>query len=271
MTGRTSNRVINSIDNILDDVKAAGQAGVDAQKEMRDTDRVYKEDGSVVTETDKRIEDYLFARIATLHPEANILAEETARSFDPEQPYTFAIDPIDGTDAFSQGMISWCVSVGLFDRALTPIAGIVYAPRMDLLFFADVGQPATLNSTPIAPPDPGSPLTPASNLMVTSHAHLQFDIRKLPCKIRSIGSAALHLCYPLVFPAVYGAIENAKGHIWDIAGAHGINRSLGFEVELLSGGAIDYARMVDGSPVGDVVLAGHRQRIDTLRAIIAGG
>jgi fructose-1,6-bisphosphatase/inositol monophosphatase family enzyme len=260
--------VINTIDNILDDVKAAGQAGVDAQREMRDTDRIYKGDGSVVTEADKRIEDYLFARIATLHPEANILTEETARAFDPEQPYTFAIDPIDGTDAFSQGMISWCVSVGLLDRALTPIAGIVYAPRMDLLFFADVGQRATLNEASITPPDPAPPLTAASNLMVTSHAHLQCDIRRLPGKIRSIGSAALHLCYPLVYPAVYGAIENANGHIWDIAGAHGINRSLGFEVELLSGGPIDYAGMVDGGPVGDVVLAGHKQRIDKLRAIM---
>jgi fructose-1,6-bisphosphatase/inositol monophosphatase family enzyme len=262
------NHVIDSINSILNDVIAAGRIGAAAQKEMRGTDRIEKIDGSVVTETDKRIEDYLFARIATLYPETNILTEETTRSFDPEQPYTFAIDPIDGTDAFSQGMISWCVSVGLLDRTLTPIAGIVYAPRMDLPFFADVGQRATLNGVAIAPPDPAPPLTRASNLMVTSHAHLQFDIRRLPGKIRSIGSAALHLCYPLVYRAVYGAIENANGHIWDIAGAHGINRSLDFEVELLSGGVVDYAGMVDGGPVGDVILAGHRQRIDKMRAII---
>jgi myo-inositol-1(or 4)-monophosphatase len=263
--------VIDSINSILNDVVVAGHIGAAAQKEMRGIDRIEKADGSIVTETDERIEDYLFARIGTLYPEANILTEETTRTFDPEQPYTFAIDPIDGTDAFSQGMISWCVSVGLLDDELTPIAGIVYAPRMDLLFFADVGRRATLNGTPIFPPDPAPPLTPASNLMVTSHAHLQFDIRKLPGKIRSIGSAALHLCYPLVYRAVYGAIENGNGHIWDIAGAHGINRSLGFDVELLSGGPIDYSRMVNGSSVGEVILSGHKRRIDELRAVIAAG
>jgi hypothetical protein len=74
----------------------------------------------------------------------------------------------------------------------------------------------------------------------------------------------------LVYPAVYGAIENANGHIWDIAGAHGINRSLGFEVELLSGGVVDYAGMVDGSSVGEVILSGHRQRIEALREILTG-
>jgi myo-inositol-1(or 4)-monophosphatase len=262
------NHVIISINSILNDVIAAGRIGAAAQEEMRGTDRIKKVDGSIVTETDKRIEDYLFARIATLYPEANILTEETSRPFDPEQPYTFAIDPIDGTDAFSQGMISWCVSVGLLDGELEPIAGVVYAPRMDLLFFADVGQRATLNEASISPPDPGPPLTAASNLMVTSHAHLQCDIRRLPGKIRSIGSAALHLCYPLIYPAVFGAIENANGYIWDIAGGHAINRSVGFDVELLSGGPIDYSRMADGSSVGEVILSGHQQRIDELRAII---
>jgi fructose-1,6-bisphosphatase/inositol monophosphatase family enzyme len=242
--------------------------GAEAQQKMRFSDRSYKDDGSVVTETDKQIDEYLFEQIAALYPQANILTEETVRDFDPERPYTFAVDPIDGTDVFSQGMAGWCVSVGLFDEELSPIAGIVYAPKLDLLLFADVGKRATLNGAELSPPNPTEPLSDRSNVMVMSQLHRRLDLRKLPGKIRNVGSAALHLCFPLLYSGVVGSIEGDGGHIWDIAGAHALNRSLGFDLELLSGGPIDYAKMIDGSPVGDVILAGHGRRIDELRSIL---
>jgi fructose-1,6-bisphosphatase/inositol monophosphatase family enzyme len=162
------------------------------------------------------------------------------------------------------------VSVGLFDDALSPIAGIVYAPKLDLLLFADVGKRATINGDKLSPPEPGEPLSDRSNVMVMSQLHRQLDLSKLPGKIRNVGSAALHLCFPLIYSGVVGSIEGAGGHIWDIAGAHAINLSLGFDLELLSGGPIDYAGMIDGSPVGDVILAGHRQRVNELRKVLTG-
>jgi fructose-1,6-bisphosphatase/inositol monophosphatase family enzyme len=262
--------IIESIAALREHVEAAGRMGAEAQQKLRFSDRSYKDDGSVVTETDKLLDAYLFEQIAALYPQANILTEETVRAFDSARPYTFAVDPIDGTDVFSQGMAGWCVSVGLFDWALSPIAGIVHAPRLDLLLFADVGKRATLNGAELSPPEPSEPLSNRSNVMVMSQLHRQLDLRKLPGKIRNVGSAALHLCFPLIYSGVVGSIEGAGGHIWDIAGAHALNRSLGFGLELLNGGPIDYAGMVDGSPVGDVILAGHRQRVDELREILTG-
>jgi fructose-1,6-bisphosphatase/inositol monophosphatase family enzyme len=264
----TSERAINSIGNILEHVETAGKIGTEAQQEIRFSDRSYKGDGSVVTETDKQIDEYLFEQIAALYPQANVLTEETVRAFDPQKPYTLAVDPIDGTDVFSQGMAGWCVSVGLFDGALTPIAGIVYAPKLDLLLFADVGKRATLNGSELSPPDLLEPLSDRSNVMVMSQLHRRIDLSKLPGKIRNIGSAALHLCFPLLYSGVVGAIEGPGGHIWDIAGAHAVLRSHGFDLELLGGGGIDYVKMVDGSPVGAVILAGREQRIDELRGVL---
>jgi fructose-1,6-bisphosphatase/inositol monophosphatase family enzyme len=261
---------MDSIENILAHVETAGGMGAEAQREGCGLDRRLKDDGTIVTETDKRIDAFLFERIAALYPRANILTEEAVRAFDPERPHTFAVDPIDGTDVFSQGMAGWCVSVGLFDRALTPIAGVVYAPQLDLLLFADVGKRATLNGAELSPPSPTEPLSDRSNVMVVSQLHRRLDLGKLPGKIRSVGSAALHLCFPLIYSGVVGSIEGDGGHIWDIAGAHALNRSLGFDLELLSGGPVDYARMIDGSPVGDVILAGHKQRVDELRAVLTG-
>ena len=77
---------------------------LDAQRGT--VERSYKQDGSVLTEIDRRVEDYLFGEISRLYPDANVVTEETARSFDPDRPYTFAVDPIDGTDVFSQGSCS---------------------------------------------------------------------------------------------------------------------------------------------------------------------
>jgi fructose-1,6-bisphosphatase/inositol monophosphatase family enzyme len=158
---------IHSIACILEDVKTAGRIALEAQLTghlVRD----YKSDGSVVTEIDKQLDPFLSACIERDFPQAN--------PFDPQKPYTFAIDPIDGTDVYSQGMHGWCISLGLLDQHLRPVAGIVFAPRLDLLLFADVTQPATLNSIPISLPDAPDPLSEKWNLMVSSRVTLMIRL-----------------------------------------------------------------------------------------------
>jgi fructose-1,6-bisphosphatase/inositol monophosphatase family enzyme len=65
-----------------------------------------------------------------------------------------------------------------------------------------------------------------------------------------------------------GAVEGRGGHIWDIAGAHAILRSHGFDLEYLSGGTINYAVLRDGSPAGDNILGGSREQIKRLRRVL---
>ena len=215
---------IDSIVDVLSYVQTAGQMALEAQRGLSVADRTFKRDGSVLTEIDQRIEDYLARSIAQAYPQANILGEETLRAHDPSKPYAFCIDPIDGTDVYSQGMPGWCVSVGLLDAAWTPVAGAICAPRWDLILFADVGKAATCNGKQIQPPDTSEPLSKKSNVMAYSRGHTQLDWSHYPGKIRSIGSAALHLCFPLICSAVVGAVEGRGAHIWDIVGAHAILR-----------------------------------------------
>jgi len=256
---------IASIKRLLTAVQTAGKEALESQSE---TERDFKADGSVVTGADKALDEALFNVIHRLYPAANILTEEAARPFEPERPYTFAVDPIDGTDVYSQGMAGWCVSVALLDDSLTPIAGIIYAPRLDVLLFADVGRPATLNGKAITPPEAASELVAQANVMVTSRLHRHVNVCQLPAKLRSIGSAALHLSFPLIYSVVFGTVEGPGGHVWDIAGAHAILRSHGMGFELLGGGDVDYTNMVRGGVVGDVMLAGHRSNIDALRGAL---
>jgi myo-inositol-1(or 4)-monophosphatase len=220
-----------------------------------------------VTDTDKQIDAFLFERVSRQHPEANILTEEAERPFDSQKPCTFTVDPIDGTDVFSQGMPFWSVVIGLHDQALKPRAGIVYAPCLDMLLMADIGRPATLNGEAIPLHNLDEPLSGDSNIMLASKMHRRFDLTPFPGKIRNVGSAALHLCFPMLYPAVFGAVESQSVRIWDIAGPHAILLSLGFDLEYLGGGRIDYSTLTDGSPVTDIVVAGTKQRIDALRKL----
>ncbi len=257
-----------SIGAILDHVKRAGAMAAEMQHDSRLSRRDYKADKSVITETDHRVEDFLSEQIAASCPDANIITEEADRPFDPQKPRTFAIDPIDGTDVYSQGMPGWCISVGLLDQHLVPIGGIIFAPRLDLLIVAEAGSSPTLNGAPLPSYGPPEPISVRSNLMVTSRIHKQLDLSGYVGKIRSIGSAALHLCFPLIYAPVIGALEGPGAHIWDMAAAHSINRARGRDLVYLNGEPIDYTPLVNGRVAGDVIMSGHQSIQEELRRMI---
>jgi fructose-1,6-bisphosphatase/inositol monophosphatase family enzyme len=165
-------------------------------------------------------------------------------------------------------MAGWCVSLGLLDRDLRPIAGIVFAPRLDLLFFADVGTPVTLNSADIRVPSSAASLSASANVMVSSRIHRYPDFRGFRYKIRSIGSGALHLCFPLVYRGVFAAIQGTGSHIWDIAGAHAIVASLGSCFEYWDGNPIDYSALLDGSSGCGIIVSGLRPHIEALKSVL---
>ena len=264
----SNSRPLKTIIPLLEYVTAAGDQALKNQRLLNFSDRGYKADGSILTEIDKKTEDYLFEQISRIYPGANIITEETVRFYDPEREYTFTIDPIDGTDTFSQGMNGWCITIGLLDSKLQPIAGIVYSPPLKMLVFADIGKPAELNGEIIETPDPAESISPQSNLMVPSRCHRLCSLSLFPGKLRNIGSAALHLIYPLIYPGIYGTIEGSGTHIWDIAGAHAINLSLGLDFLFSDGSKFSYSSMTDGSTAGKVFIAGSKYRISEIQKII---
>lgn len=94
--------------------------------------RTYKDDGSVLTNTDLYISSTICDVIRTLFPEANIVTEESLNEFDDHAEMTFVLDPIDGTDVYSQGSPAWCISLGILDRNHKCVGAMVNAPRFGL-------------------------------------------------------------------------------------------------------------------------------------------
>lgn len=259
---------IASIADLTPIVETAGQMALGAQNDLQTLDRSLKSDGSIITQTDQRVEAYLTEQITQRYPDANVLGEESVWSYDREQPYTFCIDPVDGTDVYSQGMAGWCISLGLLDRALAPVAGIIFAPRLGLTFVADMGQAGTLNGRALSLADEPMDLGPRANLMIPSRSHRYLDLRRFPGKCRSLGSAALHLVYPLAYEAVFAAIQVPGAHIWDIAGAHALCRSVGAAFEYIDGRSVDYAPLLDGRALEEIILSGPRAQIEALKGVL---
>ena len=104
--------------------------GVKVMKKSNDID--------FVTETDKAVQDFIFARLAQHFPNDRLLGEEG--DFKPNNSNvvkkqkqvslacTWVLDPIDGTSNFIHGFPRFCISLAYFDSSSKVTIGIVYNP-----------------------------------------------------------------------------------------------------------------------------------------------
>ncbi|MEG1736653.1 MAG: inositol monophosphatase family protein [Odoribacter sp.] len=97
----------------------------------------------VVTRADKESEAFLLKEIQGHFPDHAVLGEESG-AHDGTSDYRWVIDPLDGTNNYSQGLPIFTVSIGLQYKEET-ILGVVYAPYFKELYTAIKGQGAYLN------------------------------------------------------------------------------------------------------------------------------
>jgi histidinol-phosphatase len=90
-----------------------------------------------VTEADRAIEHILRTEIRSRYPEHSIIGEEEGAE-PGGSPYTWYIDPIDGTRAFMMGSPLWGTLVGL-THAGVPQFGLLCQPVLEEIFFGTVG------------------------------------------------------------------------------------------------------------------------------------
>ena len=154
----------------------------------------------MVTEIDRRVEEFLVEAIRRRYPEHGIFGEETGRTAG-DSDWCWVIDPIDGTTSFIHGFPYYSISIACRKAGRTE-AGVVYAPRLGELFSAERGGGARLNGEAI---HVSACTELKSALMATGFACVRAGIRPdnldlMPELVRSIqgvrrcGSAALDLC-----------------------------------------------------------------------------
>jgi myo-inositol-1(or 4)-monophosphatase len=129
---------------------AAVAAGITAAGYFRKDIRTWsKSNASPVTEADFAVDALLHDLLCSARPAYGWLSEETEDDGSRlTAPRVFVVDPIDGTRAFIRGEDSWTISIAIVE-GYAPIAGVIFAPARDELYWASRGGGAFLNGQPI--------------------------------------------------------------------------------------------------------------------------
>lgn len=153
-----------------------------------------KADDTLVTETDRKIEAFLRARLGELAPGWSFLGEEGGLQGDPEAP-CWVIDPIDGTTNYARDIPLWCISVGAVWRG-QPVFGIIAVPEIDQLVWAAQGMGAWEvrggEARPLRVID-ALPLHQEDLIASNTTVERVIDFSNVPCRLRNFGALAYHL------------------------------------------------------------------------------
>ena len=202
-----------------------------------------------VSIADMNAEKSLIRDLQKARPYNTIISEESGvivpEGVDPnEKPeFTFIIDPLDGTANFLHGIPYFCVSIGLEHNGKL-VAGVVYDPIRDEMFYASVGKGAFVNDRRlrVSGRQNMSESVFVSGMLPMGRASaddLQDYLRQLGAvqsksvNVRKMGSAGLDLCWV--------AAGRFDGHwqkglsSWDCAGAIPIVKEAGGFVTNLKG------------------------------------
>lgn len=106
-----------------------------------------KKDASPVTIADKESEACIRKIIETNFPDHGIIGEEYG-SYQENRPFTWVIDPIDGTKAFISGKPSFGTLIALLHNG-KPILGIINQPITKERWLGVSGSPSLFNNSPI--------------------------------------------------------------------------------------------------------------------------
>jgi len=223
----------------------------------------YKSNDSPVTDTDININKILINKIKEKFPEHGIIGEEES-SYHQAHDYVWVVDPLDGTIAFIAGL-----PISTFSLALThkgkPIAGVVYDPYMDRMYYAEKGKGTYLNNKKIEVNN----FTEKSKQIVAVE-----DWNAAPYKIQlynifnSQNIKTFVLC-SIILPCCLVASGQLTGAAfpgntcWDMAAVKIIVEEAGGKVTDLYGNEQDYNKPIKGAIVSNNIL--HKEYLNQIK------
>jgi myo-inositol-1(or 4)-monophosphatase len=240
-------------------IKAARRAGRSLVKDFREVENLQvsvKGAGDFVSKADLAAEAIIREELMEARPTYGWCAEESEEVEGKDPTRRWIVDPLDGTTNFLHGLPHFAVSIALEHKGQI-VAGVVFDPAKEELFFAEKGTGAFMNETRLRVSArhrmiesifaTGVPFGGRSDLPAT----LQDLARLMPAcaGVRRWGSAALDLAY--VAAGRYDGFWERRLHAWDIAAGLIILREAGGLAEAI---APDGDMLADG----DVIAANEK-------------
>lgn len=225
------------IDFLKDTARRAGEAILEVYGSAFAVE--VKEDASPLTEADRRSNAVILDALRQRYPGVPVISEETRalpwserRGWD----WLWLVDPLDGTKEFIKRNGEFTVNIALV-RDGEPVAGVVYQPVGDRLYWAAEGQGAWRS---VGGGDPvrltGGPHYASLDevTVVASRSHLTDDVRHFVASLEDLGKSveflsagsSLKLCLVAegsaqVYPRLGPTME------WDTGAADAIAREAG--------------------------------------------
>jgi len=134
-----------SLDFVTRLAKDAGQILCEGLDDVHTLD--YKGPTNIVTEVDKKSEDFIVGRINKTFQGHTIVAEESGKTQGDRGKYWY-IDPIDGTSNYARGLPMFAVSIAYEEDGKMQL-GCIYDPVRDECYCAERGKGAWLNQKKI--------------------------------------------------------------------------------------------------------------------------
>jgi 3'(2'), 5'-bisphosphate nucleotidase len=231
------------INDVIAIARQAGQAILDLYDQPHTAD--LKADQSPVTVADHAAHQVIAQGLMALDASIPLLSEEGAHL-----PYTerrqwsqhWCVDPLDGTKEFLKKTGSFTVNIALI-RDQRPILGVIYAPVLDQIYCAEIGQGAFYHHGQTHQRLQVKAFDPASIAVVASADHAGPGVQRLLSKLeqptlKSMGSS-LKFCLVASGEAdVY--YRDIPTFEWDTAAAQCVVEEAGGQVLTEDGQPLQY-------------------------------
>ncbi len=242
--------------------------GVYAKERQKVVTRTFKEDGSVLTEADLEISRKVQETALSLFPDCSFVSEEYPPVINENAPYTFILDPVDGTDVYSQGLPTFAVALGVLDERMQPVGAYIATPRFgrsrDSMFIRlDPGGDLMIDGEKFVRKESKDHV---EQCMIGSKCFYHYDVSRFSGKFRSFGSTIIHMICPVVFSHISAAVVQSC-FVWDVAPAHAVLKAAGMDAEYIDGEKFEYTKefVFEKQILKKDLFAGTKKGIEELR------
>ena len=243
-------------------LKDAGELALSFQNNAKGAQ---KPDRSLVSEADLEVERFILSRLKTLFPNDDVIGEELGGG---ETQYyrgsrLWAVDPIDGTNPFLNGLPTWGVSIGVMENG-KPIAGGFYMPFVDEMFLAHKGKGATRNGKAL--PNLQEMEITNQTVMLGPSSRKRFYKLDYPGKSVAYGSASAHIAYAATGGVIAALVDRPQ--IWDVLGPLAVLREVGGNGYHPDGRVLDLQKLANGEKAEGPVFFGSKENAEKIFPLI---
>lgn len=234
-----------SLSELATIVRRAGEAVMEIYACAFSVER--KQDGSPVTEADKRSEEIILRGLDRVASGVPVVSEEAAANNDEagNGGAFWLVDPLDGTKEFISRNGEFTINVALIDEG-APVLGLVLAPALQRLFAGSLGAGAVVEDGDGRRSVSARSEPPEGVTVVSSRSHGDADALSRFTAARKVAAqltagSSLKFCLVAagqadLYPRFGRTME------WDTAAGHAVLRAAGGRVTELDGSDLMYGK-----------------------------